>query len=377
MRIRFVTLAFLAATLTARLASGQVTPAAGYVPPDDTQALKFGAVIFYDWTRTLAPTSTDAAGNLISPNAFNVARAYINVTGNISHRVAFRITPDVTRETGTGSSLNGSLTVRLKYGYVQFNLDDWTGNWKQTWVRVGIQQTPFIDGQESVYRYRFQGTVFAERDGLLSSADAAVSVHTNFPNNYGDVHAGIYNGEGYSRAEPNDQKGFQMRATVRPMPAGRIAAKGLRLTGFVNRDHVVKDAERSKAIGSIWYEHPRLNAGFDFMQGVDQSLPTVAKVNSQGWSIFVTPFFKEKGNGLEALLRYDSYQPDRANNTFDGKVATRNRTIAGLAYWFPHPGGAATAAILLDFEQVKFEHFTPAASTATQRRIAIHGLINF
>jgi hypothetical protein len=320
---------------------------------------------------------TDAAGNTISPNAFNVTRAYINVTGNISHRLAFRITPDVTRETGTGSSLNGSLTVRLKYGYAQFNLDEWTGSWKQTWIRGGIQQTPFIDGQESVYRYRFQGTVFAERDGLLSSADAAVSFHTNFPKNYGDVHAGLYNGEGYARVDPNDQKGFQMRATVRPMPGGKIAQKGLRITGFVNRDHVVRDAERSKAIGSIWYEHPHLNAGFDYMQGVDQTLPTAAKVNSRGWSIFATPFFKEKGNGVEMLLRYDSYQPDRAANTFDGNVATRNRTIAGVAYWFPHPGGTSTGALLLDYEQVKFEHFTPAASTATQRRIAIHGLINF
>lgn len=47
-------------------------------------------------------------------------------------------------------------------------LDRFTGNWRNTWVRVGMQQTPFIDGEESVYRYRFQGTLFAERDGGLS-----------------------------------------------------------------------------------------------------------------------------------------------------------------------------------------------------------------
>ena len=157
------------------LASAQVTPAAGYTPPDDTQAVKVAAVIFYDYTFTKTPKTTDAAGNTISPSAFNVPRTYINVTGNISHNVAFRITPDVSRETGTGSSLSGSYTFRMKYGYAQFNLDDWTGNWKQTWVRVGIQQTPFIDGQESAYRYRFQGTVFAERRAPL----AIGSVKTN------------------------------------------------------------------------------------------------------------------------------------------------------------------------------------------------------
>ena len=49
----------------------------------------------------------------------------------------------------------------MKYAYAQFNLDDWTGNLKSTWVRLGIQQTPIIDFQEGIYRYRFQGTVFA------------------------------------------------------------------------------------------------------------------------------------------------------------------------------------------------------------------------
>ena len=71
------------------------------------------------------PEDQGCDGNEVSGNAFNVSRTYINITGNISHRIAFRITPDITRETGTGSSLNGSYTFRLKYAFAQFNLDDW------------------------------------------------------------------------------------------------------------------------------------------------------------------------------------------------------------------------------------------------------------
>ncbi len=377
MRTRLIALAFLAATAVTRLASAQVTPAAGSVPPDDTQAIRVGAVLFYDWTRTLAPTTTDAAGNTISLNSFNVTRTYINVTGNISHRLAFRITPDITRETGTGSTLNGSLTFRLKYGYAQINLDDWTKAWKQTFVRLGQQQTLYIDAQESVYRYRFQGTVFVERDGGLSSADAGASFHTNIPNNYGDVHVGVFNGEGYNRVEVNDQKSVQIRATVRPMPGGSLAAKGLRITGFYLGDHGVRNAERTRAIGSVWYEHRWFNAGFDYIALTDQALPTVAKINANGWSVFATPFFHEKGNGLEALLRYDSFVPNKADNAFDGSRATRSRFIGGIAYWFPHPGGAGTGALMLDYEEVKFDHFTPTAATATQKRLFLHGLINF
>src|SRR5262245_26190192 len=163
-------------TAVAWPAGAQVTPAAGYVPPDDTQAIRLGAVIFWDYTYQKDPKITDTAGNLISPSAFNVARTYINVTGNISHVVAFRITPDISRETATGTnapSLSGSLIFRLKYGYAQFNLDDWL--WRGSYVRMGIHQTPLIDYEENIYRYRFQGTVFPERDGGMSSADAGIS----------------------------------------------------------------------------------------------------------------------------------------------------------------------------------------------------------
>ena len=358
-----------ALALIPAVASAQVTPAAAYTPPDDTQSIRVGSVIFYDYTYTHRPQATDAAGNLYSPQAFNVGRAYINVTGNVSHIISFRVTPDITREAGTGSTLIGSLTVRLKYGYAQFSLDDWTGSWKQTWVRGGIQQTPFIDGQESVYRYRFQGTVFAERDGGQTSADAGVSFHTNIPGNYGDVHFGYYNGDGYSRAEANDQKSFQVRATIRPLPGGSFLVKGIRGTVFFNNDQPVKGGTRDRFIGSVWYEHRHLNAGFDYLTGAEQTLPTNPKSDVDGYSFFVTPFFKEKGNGVEALLRYDSYRPNADLS------ARRNRFIGGVSYWFPHPGGNATAALLLDYEQVTFARFTTAQ--AKQQRIALHGLINF
>src|SRR6266576_1481409 len=160
------------------LASAQVTPAAGSTPPDDTPSVRVGATIFTDYTFTQAPTVTDADGNTVHSNAFNVGRAYININGNVSHVVAFRITPDITRESGTGSSLNGSLVFRVKYAFLQANLDDWM--WRGSWTRLGIQQTPIVDFEEGIYRYRFQGQVFVERDGFLTSSDAGASFHTNF-----------------------------------------------------------------------------------------------------------------------------------------------------------------------------------------------------
>jgi hypothetical protein len=76
--------------------------------PDDTPTIKVGATIFADSTVQEQPRVTDADGNTVTSNSFNVSRSYINVTRNKSHLVAFRITPDISRETGTGTSLNGS-----------------------------------------------------------------------------------------------------------------------------------------------------------------------------------------------------------------------------------------------------------------------------
>jgi hypothetical protein len=374
-RHRFTRVVLLSGFLTfagAASALAQVTPAAGDTPLDDTQSIKIGVTLFTDYTFTKQPKSTDADGNLFSPSVFNVARSYINVTGTVSHLVAFRFTPDVSRETGAGSSLNGSLTFRVKYAFMQVNLDDWMP--KGSWARLGIQQTPLLDFEEGIYRYRFQGKVFAEREGLLTSSDAGASFHANFAQNYGDVHVGIYNGEGYSHVEVNTQKAIQIRGTIRPFAKGAMVARGLRISQFYDADNYVKSDQRRRVQTMVTFEHARANAGFDFVTVRDQTTTTATRVDAKGWSFWATPFFKEKGNGWEGLLRHDHYVPNTSAAT---STQARQRTIAGLAYWFPHPGGAATAALLFDYEQVVFANFAASAATATQQCLAVHALFNF
>jgi hypothetical protein len=367
------------ASVAPALAFAQVTAGAGTAAGDDTQpaSARVGAVIFYDYTFQSSPKAIDAAGNTIKPNAFNVARTYLNITGNISHIVSYRITPDInssrfsTTGTGVSSNFNGSLVFRLKYGYAQLATTDWTGKWNQSYVRLGIQQTPIIDYEEGAYRYRFQGTLFTERDGGMSSSDAGVSYHSNLPNNYGDFHVGIYNGEGYSGSEPNDQKAYAVRFSVRPMPAGSAFARGLRFTGYYLGDHYQKDFARNRAMFNVLLEQRRFNSGFDYLTRKDRAVGAASAIDSDGYSFFVTPFFKEKGNGWEALIRYDSFRPDSGN--FSNR--RQNRTIAGLAYWFPHPGGNATAAILLDYEGIRYRNY--ATPPVKQDKVIVHGLISF
>ena len=340
----------------------QATPTAGHTPPDDTPSIKIGMTLFADYTFTQQPEQKDSDGNVVNFNAFNVTRSYINITGSISHIVAFRVTPDITREAGTGSSLNGSLTFRIKYAFGQFNLDDWM--WKGSWARFGIQQTPFVDYLEGIYRYRFQGTIFPEREGYLSSSDAGASFRTQFPGNYGEIHVGIYNGENYNKPEANSQKAVQIRGTVRPLPMQPLL-RGFRVNLFYDADNYVRNGPRRRDIFDVTFEHKHVHAGFDYMATTDQPTVTKPAVDGAGWSVWATP---RTTKGFEALLRYDSFKPDTAA---DGR---RKRAIAGIAYWFPHQGNVS-AALLLDYEQVEFSSFVPAQPK--QERIALHGLVAF
>lgn len=267
---------------------------------------KVGATIFADYTTTRETSS------------FNVGRAYINVTGTLHPRIAFRLTPDISREIAGGSQ-----QFRLKYAYAQLNLDQWLTD--GSFARFGMQQTPYLDASEQVYRYRFQGTGFAEREGYLSSADTGVTMRYVFPGEKGDVHGGVYNGEGYTKPESNDHKAFQLRATARPW-------KPLRATVFAVSDRYDGGEPRKRLIGQLTYEHARGNAGVEVLATEDRAL------EGRGWSAFATP---KLGNGWELLLRHDHNQPDRHSDV------VRKRTITGVAWWFPKLQ-KATAAVLVD-----------------------------
>ena len=349
--------------------AAQVTPAAGYTPPDDTPSIKVGAVIYTDYTVQQTPKVKDSDNNDVTLNSFNVGRAYVNITGNISHNIAFRITPDITRAAGTAdTSLNGGYVFRLKYAYAQFNLDDQLNPGRTgSWIRLGMQQTPWVDFMESVYRYRFQGTIFEEREGFLSSSDIGASFHYSLPGNYGEIHTGFYNGETYTRPEVNDQKGFMVRGTVRPLRMHPVL-RGLRLTGFYDKDAYVKNADRTRGIVGLTFEHKYVNAAFDYMAATDQTSatkppPASTAVDAHGYSFWVTP---KAPNGWEGLFRYDHLEP---NTSASG---TRSRSIGGISYWFPHQGTVSTA-LLLDVDTQTFHNI----ASPTNRKYAVHALVTF
>jgi len=356
---------------------GSDVGAAGAPKAADNFKIAVGTTIFADYTYQDAPKATDSDKNSFNPSSFEVRRAYINVTGNISDIVAFRVTPDVaarqtTTTTATGlpsgttvavaGSNDGSLVIRLKYAFAQFNLDKVVTH--GSWIRFGQQQTPYVDFMEGIYRYRFQGTIFVEREGYLSSSDVGLSGRLNFPNEYGEIHAGYYNGDTYSKAEVNDQKAFQIRGTLRPLPK-QADLKGLRLTAFYDDDHPVKDADRKRFVGAVTFEHKYINAGWEYLDAKDNSSVTKPVVSSDGYTIWATP---RTTIGIEGLFRYDDLKPNKSIN------AKKTRTLVGVSYWFKTTRAGLAAAIMADYEQVKYDTLL---NKPTEKRFEIKTLFNY
>jgi hypothetical protein len=367
---RSISAACLAAILLAAAAAGQS-------PADSSPqypTVKIGGLLFLDYTYTQRPQGQDDNGRKIDRNSFNVGRAYVNVTGNLSRLISFRITPDIVREQGTGTSLNGSYVYRLKFAYGQFSFEDWAG--KGSWIRLGTQPTPYITSVEEVYRYRFQGPIFVDREGypvpagggpqqgFLVSSDAGFSGHYALPADYGDLHLGVYNGDGYNNLESNDQKSVQFRATLRPAPRVPIL-RGLRVTGFYDADHYNQGNRKQRFVANVTFENPHLNAGVEYLNARDEPSNLARDNHSRGWSVWATP---RTSVGWEALFRYDEL---RRNTDLSEK---KHRFIGGIAYWFPTTAGVQSA-LLLDYEDVTYRHDHPVKPR--ERRYALHSLFSF
>jgi len=289
-------------------------------------------------------------------NVFDVTRLYLNVNGQLSRNVRFRFTPDVRRS--TDGSLAGTLVMRVKYAFVEFD------NVKaaRSWVRFGAHQTPWLDFEEGIDRYRVQGTMFAEREALIpGSSDFGVGYFTPL-GKYIDIQTGIYNGEGYSQTDVNKYKSVQGRVTVRPF-AGTGIANGFRLSSFYNAGWYAADRPRRLGIVMGSFEHPHLVATLQYLAATENP-NAVRDIDRRGSSGFVE--LRQGPAGWAALARVDQFDPDRviAGNS-------QRRVIAGAAYWVVWP--RSRVGLVVTNEQVHYD----AAGRLPENRLLVQTHLEF
>lgn len=320
------------------------TPAADGSTPLAMKSLKLklSGVLYASWGFDAAGANPDTKGQVAGNNRFDVTRAYFNIEPQITKNISLRITPDITRVSGTEGNIDGSLAFRLKYAYAQF--DEVAPGLA---VKAGMQHTAYIDFEDSLWKYRVLGPSAYEFFTRKASSDLGVGAIGRHLKGILEYQVVLSNGEGYTRPERSPAypegdgkyKEIGARVTVAPFADNDDAWKGLKLTGFGQygftqsarigdqREHLTT----TRALGLASYEHRLFTvaagygiAGDDLVSG--DEVPVLEEASG---TLFTGFGFVNLPAKLRVLGRFDSFDP---NGDVDNDE--RTRIIGGLAYLF-------------------------------------------
>lgn len=272
-------------------------------------------------------------------NEFLLKRGYITFEKKFSDNFIGRITQDISVDKdGDGE---GDLELRLKYGYLKFKGDDFF-IFTKPFVEFGLVHRPWIDFEQKINQYRVQGPMFLDRNDILSSADYGITITSllggevdsdykkevskDYPGKYGSLTLGVYNGGGYHAIEKNQNKIFEGRLSIRPLPE-IITGLQFSYAKVIGKGNIEESPEFNLDLGGISYENKFLTLLGYYIKGVgDQSGDLYEfyeyDVETKGFSIFGE--IKLDFLSTSIFGRYERHE------SYDQQT----RTIAGIAYHF-------------------------------------------
>jgi hypothetical protein len=327
-------------------ALAQTSPDTASRPANTTfPAVTFGITSFLQYAAELHESD--------GYNAFDVTRGYLNIKARLNEKVSVRFTPDV-RPT-TDADLERNLALRLEYASLDVQVSD------NMAVMFGLHEMPWLTFEESTNRYRVIAPMFSERLGLLPGAtDLGASI--KYSAERSDFHVGVYNGEGYGRAEIDKYKSIDGRATFRPFAEDSELGK-VSISGFYQYGWYARDRPRNVAIGMGTYESDHIGLSAQFLQATDNPF-IAADVQRRGLSFFGEG--RQGPTGWAAVLGLDLFKPNVEN---DGD--TRRRLVIGGAHW--SEVGRGKLGVVMSLEQ---EHQT-SNSQLLSRRLLVQTHIEF
>lgn len=278
--------------------------------------------------------STPASG----ASSFDVTRAYLTYINELSSTIKIRYTSDLTRDT------SGRLDLFAKYAWLEINKLMLGGR-----LRFGLIETPWIGFEDGLWGYRMQGSNFADRLGVISSADFGASLDGNLFIDNLEYSGAIVNGDGYKKAESDRSKRTELRFTFKPR-------NEIYISGFISKDNWSDDAvkPRNRYIAQLAYKSDQLFIAGDYLTANGS---TAAGKNGSGYSIFGTAklnMISNRLNGYTAIARLDQYDPD-ISNANDAST----RYIAGISYEL-----MKGTSVLVDVDRLRTESGAGAVTNA-------------
>lgn len=290
-------------------------------------------------------------------NSFQLKRGYITLQNKFTKHISARFTQDVSvdRE-GDGE---GDVELRLKYGYLRFTFNN-LGVFTEPLIEAGLVHRPWLSFEQRVNDYRVQGSMFLERADVLSSADYGVTVESliggkmdeeyqknvskRYPGKYGSFAFGIYNGGGYHAIEKNENKLFEGRLTIRPLP-DLIPGLQFSYMGGFGKGNIAESPDLNYNVGFVSYESYHLVVTGLYYTGTGgesgKYVNTVGEsYQNTGYSIFAELKLFEKSISL--IARLDQLTLDKNNASIEYK-----NYIAGIAYHF-----MPNSKLLFDYDYI-------------------------
>lgn len=290
--------------LAAVLAVVGSVPLAGQAP-----TVTVGGIVYAQYSYQLKDTANHV-------NNFDVLRAYINVIGRFPHGIYTRVTPDIYRTS------DGSLGYRLKYAFVS-----WTPSGSPLAFKFGMNNTPFVEYEETLWDYRMQGTIAMDRNLYLSSSDFSFLVDGNWRNDGVTFSAGIMNGENYNKTPGDQRKDLAGRVTVRLMMTDDSSRTGgLRLTGYGHYGKPTGGGTRQRYLGQVSYRSKLLTLAADYAVTKD-SVTDPVSAEKKGRVVSLFGVLRIPNSKVQVIGRLDSVDP---NTSADDDRTTR--FIGGVAY---------------------------------------------
>lgn len=327
-----------------------------------------------------------------SQNKFDVERAYLTFRGRAGERTTVRITADVFQQSSSGAdAYYRGWTMRLKYGYVQYQYLGGTGDALKADARLGMLHTPIIEVEEQHW-IRGLGPTALDATGFFSSADIGAVTNVTLPGKWGELYAGAFNGNGYTSRETDRFKDYGARLTLTPFARSASPLKGLSISPWYYKGasasrflagqgtlDPVREGRRKDRYGIfLGFRDPRLVLGSEFAWRDDEvetadtlvdAAPTVTDRRNSLLSTFaiVRPLALAGGpptSRLLAVARYDK-RPVRDADAYSRFY------VVGLGWDL-----SSKTQLWLDWQSNQ-PRYAGAPASADTRQYFLHLIANF
>ncbi|MFH1052636.1 MAG: hypothetical protein V1779_17080 [bacterium] len=327
-----------------------------YASESKTGDLSIGSLSYLSYQTEI----TDADG--LQGGAFKINRSYLTVKKSLYKNLGFRMTLDATQDE------TGDMKVRLKYVYANYLFDDLAFVTKPN-IEFGQVHTPWLDYEEHVNYYRMQGTMFMERSELFNSSDFGITaagylggelddnykktVNSKYAGRYGSFAFGVYNGGGYHAKELTQNKTFEARLTLRPLP-DIIPGFQVSYFGVFGKGNTTYGTDTipnwNLNAALLSYEHQYFTLTGQFVMGEGNQKGKFVDDNFNGTNVSGYSVFAEGkiDENWRVIARYDDFDKD-----IDIDNNKESRIIAGVGYDFGHEN-----ILILDFDKTMYEDET-------------------